>query len=216
MSLSEAAALAQDGFALLEGFLSAEELASVDAQWAGASMADGDRRMLDREWCRVLAHVCRLRLLKRRLLPRASRPVLCRAFHNPAGSGCGMAPHRDVFVPLAARFERPGWRGWNLRQGIAQVQPPEYLLEQMLMLRLFVDPCGPGDAPLLLRPGSHRLPAETREARACTAAAGAALVMRPMLEHAVDNPATARPRRVLGFLFGPTVLPEGARWFYEI
>ena len=78
------------------------------------------------------------------------------------------------------------------------------------------------DGPLRVLPGTHtqgRLsPTSMATLRqqgtetVCTAPAGAALLMRPLLVHASSKSTGTSRRRVLHFAFGPATLPHGLRW----
>jgi ectoine hydroxylase-related dioxygenase (phytanoyl-CoA dioxygenase family) len=111
-------------------------------------------------------------------------------------------------------------KGWSRKEGCLLVQAPVSLLEQLVAVRLHLDPCGADDGALRVVPGSHRdgrTDSEDREAdgRAeivCDLETGGALVMRPLLLHSSRKATGASRRRVLHFLFGPRELPYGLRW----
>ena len=102
------------------------------------------------------------------------------------------------------------------------VQPPLAVLRELVAVRLHLDPCGEHDGALRVIAGSHQLGriAADQAARlrvrhaetVCTAAAGDALVMRPLLLHASSRATGNSRRRVLHFLFGPRELPCGLEW----
>ena len=46
---------------------------------------------------------------------------------------------------------------WSVKAGQPHVAPPFALLADMVTLRVHLDPVGPGNSPLLIAPGSHRL-----------------------------------------------------------
>ena len=132
------------------------------------------------------------------------------------------AAHQDLSVPVAQQVAAPGWQGWSAKEGHWFVQPPATWLAHMVAVRLHLDDCGPSDGPLRVLPGTHtqgRLsPTSMATLRqqgtetVCTAPAGAALLMRPLLVHASSKSTGTSRRRVLHFVFGPTALPHGLRW----
>lgn len=205
-----------DGYVVVDDFLTAAELEHLHETLATSiSIPDGDRRLLDRDWCRVLAHVIRHRLLKRRLLHLATQPVLCVYACGADDPYCAADLHRDLYVPLAARCESTHFCDWSEKQGIAYARAPSGVLESMVAVRLYLDPGEPGGAILSVVPGSH-LTADVNAARVeCSAPAGGAVVLRPLLLHAAPLAASGSPQRVLHFLFGSKALPDKASWYYR-
>lgn len=209
------ARMAIDGYVVIDDLLQADEIDRIGESLLGIDVeAAGDRRFLDREWCRLLAHVIRHRLLKLSLLYRASRPVLCTYYRKAAGSNGSPGLHRDLHVPLAARCDSPQFSNWTEKQGIVHARATRELLATMLTVRVHVDDSAIGDGELCVVPGSHSGADVDAERVACTAARGGAIVFSPLLLHASPAPVSLQPCRVLQFLFGPGDLPDGARWYY--
>ena len=92
----------------------------------------------------------------------------------------------------------------------------------MLTLRLHVDPVGPGNAPLLIAPGSHRLgvlpeaaiPAAVARcgALACLADPGDVWVYATPILHASEPADAPTRRRVLQVDYAAAELPGGLEW----
>jgi ectoine hydroxylase-related dioxygenase (phytanoyl-CoA dioxygenase family) len=109
-----------------------------------------------------------------------------------------------------------------VKDGVAHVQPPVEVLEQMLALRLHLDDCGPANGPLQVIPGSHksgRLNArqisewrDRQPAKICSVSRGGALLMRPLLLHASSPATEPKHRRVLHLEFAAEPLPCGLQW----
>lgn len=103
------------------------------------------------------------------------------------------------------------------------MQPPVALLAQMIAVRLHLDDCDASNGALRVIPGSHRVgrldPDQIAVARAtseevvCEAAAGDALLMRPLLLHASSKSVTDRRRRILHIEYCSGSLPEGLAWY---
>ncbi len=204
-----------DGYVVIDDLLQADEIDRVDDSLLGVDAeAAGDCRFLDREWCRLLAHVIRHRLLKLRLLYRASRPVLCTYYRQHPGTNGPLALRRELHVPLAARCDATQFSDWTEKQGIVHARATRELLATMLVVRVHVDDGARDDAELCVVPGSHAGADVDAERVACTVARGGAIVFSPLLLHAVASSVAPQPRRVLHFLFGPGDLPDGARWYY--
>lgn len=85
-------------------------------------------------------------------------------------------------------------------RGQLYVVAPDALLEQLVVVRLHLDPCGPDDGPLKI--GDH----------VCLAMPGDAIVMRPLAVHSSSKATGAGRRRVLHFLFAPADPGYGLEW----
>lgn len=130
--------------------------------------------------------------------------------------------HQDVTIPARERVERPGFGAWSTKSGIPHVQPPTAILENMLTVRIHLDPCGLDNGPVRVLPGSHHHGklkpgsiADWKERVASVTApcgAGGLLLMRPLLLHASSPSAAPGHRRVIHLEYAAGPLPEGLRW----
>ncbi|WP_374582833.1 phytanoyl-CoA dioxygenase family protein [Pseudoduganella sp.] len=176
--------------------------------------------MLEQGWCADLAG----RLLRSdalgAIMPAGHVAVQCTFFEKSDSVNWLVPVHQDLSIPVRGRCEVAGASGWSRKQDGWYVQPPLAVLEQLVAVRVHLDSCGADDGPLYVVPGSHRLgvipaaaAAEMRGGeRACLAAAGDALLMRPLLLHRSSKSCGVSRRRVLHFLFGPASLPGGLEW----
>lgn len=125
--------------------------------------------------------------------------------------------HQDASIPAHGG----AWVAVT-KEGESYVQPGAGVLDSLVAARLHLDDCGPEAGPLRVLSGSHRhglldddrigmVRTESAEVT-CTAQAGDALVLRPLLLHASSRVRGAHRRRVLHFLFGPAALPDGLVW----
>ncbi|ALN90682.1 phytanoyl-CoA dioxygenase family protein [Lysobacter gummosus] len=219
-------ALASDGFLTISAALPAATLAQIAAQPGIADESDSDagtRNLLTQSWCRALAAVLRERLLDAKVLQADNAAVQCTLFRKSHATNWKVALHQDLSIPVAQRVEHPQLQAWSKKEGGHFVQPPVALLQRLMAVRLHVDPCGPGDGPLRVIPGSHRhgkldaahaaaLRQEYGETE-CTAQPGDLLIMQPLLLHASSKAIEpSGRRRVLHFLFGPHDPGFGLRW----
>lgn len=183
----------------------------------------GSRELLDLDWCRQLAAQVRIAFGQLRILPTTHRAVQCSLFQKSDRCNWKVPLHQDLSVPVAARGDHPRLKGWSNKDGRWFVQPPAPLLDDMLAVRLHLEPCDTGDGPLRVVPGSHRhgslAPAQARSIRdamgehLCVARAGDAMAMRPLLLHASSKAnSPAGTRRVLHFLFGPPEPGFNLQW----
>jgi ectoine hydroxylase-related dioxygenase (phytanoyl-CoA dioxygenase family) len=133
--------------------------------------------------------------------------------------------HQDVTIAVQERLEADGFGPWSMKADVLHVQPPAYVLERMLTIRLHLDPCGEANGALKVIPSSHRqgripeeqIPAIRAEAteRICTVGIGGVLLMRPLLLHASSPSVIPDHRRVVHLDFAAVPLPNGLRWFSE-
>jgi len=150
-------------------------------------------------------------------------PVLTRAilFDKKPGANWAVGWHQDVTIAVARKLDVVGFSGWSVKEQVTHVQPPVEILERLLTIRLHLDDCMEGNGPLQVLPGSHRQGRLSEEQigqwskgqpKTCVVAAGAALLMRPLLLHR-SSPATAPlHRRVLHLEFARDPLPQGLEW----
>ena len=212
------------GFEVVPAALSADECLEVASLVEQSRASVESRSLLTLAWGSRIAH----RLMDgpvARLLPPKHVAVQCTYFEKSADHNWLVPIHQDLSIPVAQRVEHVTLRGWSEKGGMLFVQPPLAVLEQLVAVRLHLDPCSLEDGPLKVVSGSHRqgridptVAASMRrkgEVR-CTASPGDALVMRPLLLHASSKSTGQTRRRVLHFVFGPRALPLGLRWQHAI
>lgn len=216
---------ASSGFALFPAVLSPAECQRLTRHVSDLACARaGTRCLLHQPWCAELADRLRQHPSLSPLLPASHVAVQCTYFLKSAEVNWLVAVHQDTAIPVAQRCHHPDLRGWSVKEGIQYVQPPPQLLEQLIALRVHLDPCRLEDGPLRVVPGSHLdgiiPPSQAVEARLaevlCLAEPGDVLAMRPLLLHASSKSTGESQRRVLHFLFGPSQLPYGLSWLVAV
>jgi ectoine hydroxylase-related dioxygenase (phytanoyl-CoA dioxygenase family) len=217
--MTAAADFARHGFAVIPGVADAGRCAQYAAQISAHDTA-GSRTLLSQPWCAELAGSLVSAPALQGLLPAGHIAVQC-TFFEKSGSVNWLVPvHQDLSIPVQERVEDALLRGWSRKEDGWYVQPPAGLLEQMIAVRLHLDPCGATDGPVHVVPGSHLQgvisPQDAVTMRqnevACLAEVGDLLVMRPLVLHRSSKATGASRRRVLHFLFGPAGLPHGLEW----
>lgn len=213
--------IAQSGFAPVPGVMGPEAQEALRATLGQVDGA-GRRGLLRLPIVSALAHSERWLGLIRPHLPAEPRPVRAIYFDKSADANWGVAWHQDLTIALHARTEAAGFGPWSMKDGVPHVQPPAELLEKMLTIRLHLDDADETNGALRVLPGSHRLGRltaeriqEMRTSRAdflCTATAGDALLMRPLLLHASHRSTSTRHRRVLHIEYAGFDLPEALSW----
>ena len=156
------------------------------------------------------------------VLGPAAQPVRAILFDKTAAANWALPWHQDRTIAVQARIDTPGFGPWTRKGCLLHVEPPAALQAGMATLRLHLDPVPPGNAPLLVAPGSHRLgripeaeiPATVRRCGVATCLAGAGdiwLYSTPIL-HASAAAVASGSRRVLQVDYAAADLPGGLRW----
>jgi hypothetical protein len=151
----------------------------------------GSRTLLRQPWCVELADDLRRHPIINGLLPRDAVAVQCTLFDKSPEKNWLVSLHQDFSIPVKGRVDSAGCSGWSEKEGQVYVQPPVSVLEQLVAVRVHVDPCPPESGALRVVPGSHasgRLDTaradELRKEHGETVvpvSRGGALVMRPMI-----------------------------------
>ena len=221
-SHADPAALDADGYLVLPPFLAPKECERLVAVVAGLdSNRPGSRRLLGHP--AIAETAARIRALPQLagLLPDDAVAVQCTLFAKTRDSNWSVTPHQDLCIPVDAHVDSPECTAWSRKESTLFVQPPTFVLETLLAVRLQLDDRAEDAGPLEVVPGSHRLgrlksPDIVERASRCKVACaperGGAVALRPLTIHASSKSKSPMPRRVLHFLFGPRHLPLGLRW----
>jgi ectoine hydroxylase-related dioxygenase (phytanoyl-CoA dioxygenase family) len=221
--------LAQQGFAIIPAVLPPETVDKLveeidDALKARASHSDHAMRHLIEvvPAVRKVAEEATIRALVKTVLGPSAFVVRSIFFDKTPDANWKVAWHQDLTIAVRQKIEVAGFTAWSVKDGVAHVQPPVEVLEQMLALRLHLDDCGPANGPLQVIPGSHksgRLNArqisewrDRQPAEICSVSRGGALLMRPLLLHASSPATEPKHRRVLHLEFAAGPLPCGLQW----
>jgi hypothetical protein len=215
----------EQGYALAPGLLEPGECELIAANLPSDSASVGHRRLLDETWCAALAQRLQRHPALAAMIPASHVAVQCTWFEKSSDRNWLVPMHQDLSIPVAARVPEPSLRGWSEKEGQLYVQAPLPVLNQLIAVRLHLDPCLAGDGALKVVPGSHKLgrldqveAAQVRQARGefeCHSDTGGVLLLRPPLLHASSKSTGNSRRRVLHFVFGPQALPFGMEWGRE-
>jgi hypothetical protein len=156
------------------------------------------------------------------ILGPKARAVRALAFDKTAEANWAVGWHQDRTIAVRARRETPGFGPWSVKGGVPHVEPPFAIMAEMITMRVHVDECGPGNAPLRVARGSHRwgriasaeaaARAQDTEEIVCLAAAGDVWVYRTPVLHASRPSSAAGRRRVIQIDFSAAELPDGLEW----
>ena len=225
----------QNGFAISEGILSAPQVAhllsalqridqSASVRKRGGIFAV--RNLLDvSPEVRELAASAHIRKLVEPILGTEFFPVRGILFDKIPEANWKVPWHQDVTIAVREKVEAEGFGPWSMKADVLHVQPPAYVLESMISVRLHLDLCTEDNGALRVIPASHRLGripedriAAIREAtpeQVCAVVTGGALLMRPLLLHASSPSQVPGHRRVIHIDFASVQLPNGMMWFSE-
>lgn len=219
------ASFATNGFVLVPDVIPAGECEAIAELVTLGRDAVGSRCLLPEAWCARLAKRVQNTAAVSELVPADYAAVQCTYFEKSAERNWLVPIHQDLSIPVAERVDDPALGGWSEKEGSLFVRPPVETLEQLVAVRLHLDPCSVDDGPLRVVPGSHRLgcvsadvAVEMRRASetACPSERGGILALRPLLLHASSKSTGTSRRRVLHFLFGPRALKHGLRWRHAV
>ena len=137
-------------------------------------------------------------------------------FDKPPGQGWSLAMHQDRTIAVAKHIDPPAPFAKPTRKaGVPHVEGSTRLLQQMLTLRLHIDPMHDDNGPLTVMPGSHMEPNSSQNIETIQCDAGDAFAMRPLLSHGskAASPTTKDHRRVVHLEIAPTrELPGQYQW----
>jgi ectoine hydroxylase-related dioxygenase (phytanoyl-CoA dioxygenase family) len=182
----------------------------------------GARNLFDLAVIRGLALTPQIMKLVEEVLGPKSAAVRALWFDKTSDANWKVSWHQDLTIAVRERRDVPGFGAWSTKAGVAHVQPPVWILESMLAVRLHIDPCSAANGVLRVLPGSHRAgriaESDIERWRAdvgeveCLAERGDLLLMRPLLLHASSPAVAPTRRRVLHLEFSGTELPQGLQW----
>jgi ectoine hydroxylase-related dioxygenase (phytanoyl-CoA dioxygenase family) len=218
---------AREGFVMTPSLLSSEEISNliglIEAQTAPKETRGGIRDIMNRiPELRAVADSPSVKQIVDSVLGCGAFVVRTTLFDKTDGANWKVPWHQDVTIAVRERRETEGYGPWSQKEGIVHVQPPTEVLEQMVTVRVHLDPCPATNGALRVMPGTHHLGrihqnnapehVDEKTAVCCEANPGEALVMRPLLLHASSAATQPAHRRILHFDFAVKELKGGLQW----
>lgn len=147
-------------------------------------------------------------------------------FDKTEGANWGVFWHQDLSIAVKQRCEVRGFDAWTRKAGVACVQPPVDIMENILAVRLHLDDCTADNGALKVLPGTHRMrkldaaDVESRQSQVkehvCEVPAGGVVLMRPLLLHASSPMEKPTSRRVVHLEFANFDLPQPLEWKFRV
>ena len=200
--------MATDGFQVTDGLVEKDRCEDLAAQLDVAlDGRAGVRHLALHPSVAALARDPRLLGLASAALGRPATPYRATLIAKRREANWLITWHQDTALPMAARFEAPGWGPWSTKRGVLYAHAPAWALERVIALRVYLDDSNGSNGPLRVVPGSHRAgvlsddavlaAAHAGTAVACLVPRGGVLAMSPLLLHASSKATDPAPRRVL-------------------
>lgn len=134
-----------------------------------------------------------------------------------------LVPWRQMrSVRLAERHRVSGFRSWSEKDGAWLAEPPLWVLEQTVLLRVYLDDCRAFDGPTEVLVDTHgggrlrrvEIAEAAREKRAmtCLCDRGDILALSPLALRRRQRATKQRSSRVLELSFSAATLPEPLHW----
>lgn len=198
------------GFWIEEGILSQQECDSLTDALSRSRVGRGRagaRHLMTHPRVAGVANDVRLLGMARGALGAEAVPYRATLFEKSGRANWLVVWHQDTALPLASRFDSPGWGPWSKKAGVFYAHAPAWALSRVLALRIHLDASTAENGPLRVIPGSHAAGvlsdeevfsiARRQEHVDCLVARGGVLAMRPLLIHSSSKARADAPRRVL-------------------
>ena len=133
------------GYAMVPDVLRVDHICGLIEALGGdveASVGRGGRRnLLDEPIVRQLANSTEIRNLVEPILGEKAFLVRGILFDKTEGANWKVPWHQDVTIAIKDRVDIDGFGPWSIKQGVQHVQPPAYVLQKMLSVRIHLDDC---------------------------------------------------------------------------
>jgi hypothetical protein len=209
--------LALHGWARFDPGLSSHFLDELKHNLSIEAGRGGRRDLLDQPVIRNLIQLPSMAQKMNELLGSSWRCVRGLFFDKNSEANWFVPWHRDLVIAVQERHDMPGYGPWSVKDDVVHVQPPRFILENMLAIRLHLDDCGPDNGPLRVIPGSHlSMEDVTEPVVELTAKRGEVLLMRPLLLHSSCRATAPKHRRVIHLEYSAVHLPSPLEWKWSI
>lgn len=226
-----ASRLAADGFAIVPGIYSNDEISTIINTIDGIDTdKETFRRSADlfaiRQFLKDVPAIVplifngQLKQLIGQLFGPEYFIVKSIYFDKPETSNWYVAYHQDLTISVDKKMELAGFGPWTVKQNQFAVQPPLGILQDNITLRAHLDDTTKDNGALKVLAGSQAKgisrpqdidwPAETETI--CEVPAGGVMIMKPLIMHSSARTTDNRRRRVVHIELSRSQLPPGLSW----
>lgn len=199
---------ASQGFLVLEQVLDDERLNEIEVCCKKvADVEVGSRGLLSLDWGRYLAIYLKGHPSIIPFLPKAAKAIQCNYFVKDQESNWSVTLHRDLSIPVKSKISSLDWGAWSEKEGVMYAQPPQHVLQSLVVVRVHLENNTIDNGALELVAGSHKHLEKQGKRKCCTVSKNGVLLMKPLTLHASTKVKEGQ-RRVLHFVFGPENLPD--------
>lgn len=157
------------------------------------------------------------------ILGAKAKPVRAIFFDKTSEANWKVPWHQDLTIAVKEKRETVNFTTWTRKAGIHHVQPPDFILEKMLTVRIHLDDADESNGALKVIPKSHKYgrlsSMEVQNLRKlnkpeiCRIQRGGAFLMRPLIVHVSSAGTDPKHRRVIHIEFSAETLPNGLEWY---
>lgn len=223
--------VAKDGFAVIDGIFTEEEVEQV---LSVISMADTSQptfrksaslfaiRQFFREIPAALGLVFTERLHRciRQVAGDEFFIVKSIYFDKPENSNWFVSYHQDLTISVDRKIGLEGFGPWTAKHNQFAVQPPLSILEDNFTIRIHLDDTDGENGALRVIPGSHlkgvyrpeTIDWKMETEVVCRVPKGGIMIMKPLLLHSSGRTTNSNKRRVIHIEFSRSTLPGGLNW----
>ncbi len=215
--------LAQDGFEIHHGVLSASQIVALRDEADSVASSAGSACVRHLRSRSKIFNDLGVSDIIHTLIPKDLRPVRSILFDKTADENWPVAWHQDLTIAVLEKRQIPGYGPWSHKDAAPHVQPPISLLQNMVTIRLHLDDTPASNGALRVIPGSHRrgrisaaalTEYEKVDEVVCECMSGDALLMSPLLLHSSRRSVAPERRRVIHFEYARSIdLDPGLQWF---
>ncbi|MEL6872563.1 MAG: phytanoyl-CoA dioxygenase family protein [Pseudomonadota bacterium] len=218
------------GVAIVEFALGDDDLTRIENAFAGASSDDSETTGSNTRAGQALpadfvdwleTHPALIEIATRMLAAPASL-VQIKTFDKTPSANWFVPWHQDRAIAVANRHRLNGFKNWVARDGHWTVEPPVWVLQQTVALRIHLDATDETNGPLEVLANTHsqgRLKRNEIAAEAlsttpmtCLCSRGDILVISPLAVHRSQRAKSPSARRVLHLDFSAAALPAPLNW----
>ncbi|MDG1997066.1 MAG: phytanoyl-CoA dioxygenase family protein [Emcibacteraceae bacterium] len=203
--------ITQDGFEILEGFLSELFLEQCREQLKNQKLktAKGGIRNAEQKFPLIKNFITSQKFINTASKFISGKPQLVRVilFDKTEKNNWFVTWHQDRTITMPERIERKGWGPWTKKDGVHNVQPPLEVLNNMVTFRIHLDDSLKDNGCLNVIKGSHKFgilsadeikeKVENHDHIECEVRAGDAIIMRPHILHSSNKSENPKNRRII-------------------